>query len=212
MAKIIATLHELRDAGPKQTAFIKRAVVRLQDALNHRDFEEKLLDAYYEESRWRSTEGRVEHVSADGVLTRVLAGRERATSVDHEIDLVIQLRKFKKKKTLGATVAGKLPISTAYWFINKSIDRDDIAGPAGHFIHEWMHVSGFFHYPDNSARNDPPYNIGNIVRSIIEDRFGEKGDPEIAKAIEEHECETAITEEELATLFDDLSSPELEVR
>lgn len=199
---IVVTLHELLNAGPKQTALIRRATSRLQDALNHRDFAERVINAEYRERRWRSTEGRVEIVPPKDVLARIRAGRERATPKDGEIDLRIHLHKFKKRSTLGATVTGRLPIRTAYWFINQAIGQDDVADPAGHFMHEWMHVSGFFHYPNNKARKDVPYNVGSIVRSILEDRFGEKSDPTLVQALDDYDCSSVESEEELDDILD----------
>lgn len=203
---IVVTLHELLYAGPKQTALIRRATSRLQEALNHADFAERVIEAEYRQRRWRSTDGRVEIVSPKDVVARIRAGRERATPIDGEIDLRIHLRKFKKPTTLGATVLGQLPIRTAYRFIDRAVDQDDVANPAGHFIHEWLHVSGFFHYPNNKARKDVPYNVGNIVRSILEDRFGERSDPTLAKALDDYDCGSVETERELDDILDNSPS------
>ena len=38
---------------------------------------------------------------------------------------------------------------------------------AAHFIHEWLHVIGFYHFPGNEARNDVAYNVGNAVEKLL---------------------------------------------
>lgn len=198
---INVSLHEVQNAGPKQTVLIERACRRLQDALNHPDFAERVIAANYRERRWKSTDGRVVHVSPQDIMARIRAGRERATEIDGEIDLRVHLKAFKKRSTIGATVLGHLPIRTAYRYINAALDADDVANPAGHFMHEWMHVSGFFHYPNNKARNDVAYNVGGIVRSILEDRFGERVDPALSGDLDGWECEEVETQAELDDLL-----------
>ena len=36
-------------------------------------------------------------------------------------------------------------------------------------MHEWLHVAGFIHFPNNSARDDVPYTLGKIVREILKE-------------------------------------------
>lgn len=175
---IKVNLFKLENAGPKQAEFVTRAASLLEHALNHPDFATRVLNAFYRESRWRSTDGRIVKVPPPDVLARIRSGRERATPADGEVDLHVRLIAIDKGRTIGRTRLGHLPISTGYWYVDKLRTRDDAASLAGHLIHEWCHVSGFFHHPDNSARKDVPYNVGEIVRSILHNRFGQAlGEP-----------------------------------
>jgi hypothetical protein len=36
-------------------------------------------------------------------------------------------------------------------------------------MHEWLHVCGFYNWPDNRARTDVAYNVGQIVRDLSRD-------------------------------------------
>ncbi|WP_158621393.1 hypothetical protein [Corallococcus aberystwythensis] len=163
------TLHELMDAGPKQKSIAQRACVSLEEALNHPEFSARVAKAKYKETRFRDADGRTLSVPADKVHSYVVSGAERATPSDSEIDLKIQLDRIKVG-VLGATTPGKLPFRTAYWFINDCIKTDDVASLASHFIHEWLHVAGFYHHPNNKARGDVPYEVGRIVRELINER------------------------------------------
>ena len=53
---------------------------------------------------------------------------------------------------LGGTALGCQPIHPARWFVDRCIAAGDAVNLAGHFMHEWMHLSGFYHWPDNKAR------------------------------------------------------------
>jgi hypothetical protein len=184
---IIVKLLSIVNAGPRQTGLIQRAASRLQDAVNHASFDDRVVNSYYRERRWRSTDRRVVHVPPKDIYARIRAGRERATGVDGEINLSIHLKPLGRG-TRGSTTLGLLPIRTAYWFIRDCLEDGDAATLAGHFMHEWLHVSGFFHYPDNSAREDVPYQVGYIVRDILIDHFSEPNVPKNLRTLEETDC------------------------
>lgn len=158
------TLHSIANAGPKQTAIAQAACALLETALNDPGFPERVRAETYRETRfsdgssWRS-------VPVADLAEMILGGAERGTEADGEIDLKVELDGFKRG-ILGSTTPGKLPFRTAYWFINDCIEYDEPAELAGHLIHEWLHVCGFYHWPDNRARDDVAYHVGNIVRDL----------------------------------------------
>ena len=55
-------------------------------------------------------------------------------------------------------------------------------------MHEWCHVSGFYHWPDNKARGDTAYVVGRLVREALEARYCNEIDPEITALM--HDVET----------------------
>jgi hypothetical protein len=76
----------------------------------------------------------------------------------------------KKRPTVGSTTLGRNPVRTGYWFINAAAQRSDAVSVARHMMHEWLHIAGFYHYPNNSARGDVPYALGDLVREILSNR------------------------------------------
>jgi hypothetical protein len=168
---IKVTLHHLADAGPKQQAIAAEACRLLEQALNDPRFPEQVRAATYLETRFRDGLGWRSIPVAD-LPGAVAGGAEMGTQADGEIDLEVDLDWFRSG-VLGSTIPGVLPFRTAYWFINDCIKYNEPAELAGHFMHEWLHVCGFYHWPDNGARDDVAYNIGNIVRDLA--RAKDKG-------------------------------------
>lgn len=175
----------------------------LETALNHPNFAARMAVATYKETRWADRNKKVFHVAPNKVIEYILSGRERDTSDDQEIDLEITLKYYRPPRrlrpgTVGKTTLGRQPIHTAYWFIDGCIERNDLISPARHFIHEWLHVVGFFHWPNNSARGDVPYVVGDIVRRVLTEdlmNFQTQEDSEMAQLLDEAEHEVSGTEE-----------------
>ena len=162
---VTVTLHSILDAGPKQIAIAHRACALLEAALNDPRFPAMVAAENYRETRFADASGAWRSVAVSDIADMVFAGRERGTEADAEIDLEVRLDGFRRG-ILGSTLPGVLPFRTAYWFINDCIQHDEPAELAGHFMHEWLHVSGFYHWPDNGARDDVAYHLGNIVRRL----------------------------------------------
>ena len=163
---IKVSLNGITNAGPTQTAIAHQAAGLLEGALNHPSFERIVLTASYRKTRFRDGSGRSFSVSPGGVYELIASGTERNTEADTEIDLEVRLRKLRRG-IVGSTRLGRLPFATAYWFINGCIRRNDPVSLASHFMHEWLHVCGFHHHPNNGAREDVPYVVAGIVREIL---------------------------------------------
>ena len=177
---IKVTLHEIRNAGPKQTEIAKRACEALQGVLNDPEFARRVAAASYRETRFADAQGNSRSVPPDEIFGYIASGAERGTAADQEIDLQVKLARMR---SVGSTIPGRLPFRTAYWFVNQCIAEDDPASLAAHFLHEWLHVSGFYHHPDNSAREDVPYVLGGIVTDLLGGAKGFSGAPALESAL-----------------------------
>ena len=162
---IKVTLRSLLNAGPKQTEIAHRACALAESALNDTAFRERVVSAYYKETRFEDANEDWWSVPIDALTDMILTGSERGTEADGEVDLEVVLEEFREG-VIGSTALGNFPIRTAYGFINECIEYNQPADLAGHFVHEWLHVCGFYHWPNNSARNDVAYNVGAIIRDI----------------------------------------------
>lgn len=188
---IKVTLHLLENAGPKQLVIASRACELLEQAVNDPRFVPEVLDATYLETRVSDPDGSTRSVPVKSLPEFVLQGLERGTAADAEIDLKVVLDGFRRG-ILGSTLTGVLPFRTAYWFINDCIKYDEPAELAGHFMHEWLHVCGFYHWPNNSARDDVAYNLGNIVRKLA--RGDAKSESAMPDWLNGAECGATVTE------------------
>jgi hypothetical protein len=56
-------------------------------------------------------------------------------------------------------------------------------------MHEWMHLAGFFHWPDNKARGDAAYVAGRLVREMLEPRHGGEIDSAITELMHDRETD-----------------------
>ena len=163
---IKVNLRGISNNGPKQEAIARLACTALEQALNHPNFAERVGRARYRETRFEDEDGRSFSVPPREVYSYIASGSERETASDSTIDIEVSL---EKRSDVGGTYPGRLPFYTAFWFINGCIKSGDHISLASHFIHEWLHVSGFYHHPDNSAREDVPY----VVQKIVSDSLKE---------------------------------------
>ncbi len=182
------TLHELLDADARETGLARRAAGALERAVNHPDFAGRVAAAPYRETRYSDGTGYRSLPPAE-IQTIIAEGRERGTEADNEIDLAIRIVPLPED-VIGSTTPGVLPFCTARWFIDGCRKHEDLVSLARHFIHEWLHVAGFVHFPDNDARGDVPYLIGDIVRDLLL-QAGLPENPRLAEALEKGHCGAA---------------------
>ena len=194
---ISVTLHELIDAGPRQTALVSQSCQLLQTALNDPNFVPMVANATYRETRFRDANGQTRSIPPAELPGFIASGAERGTPGDNEIDLKIKLARLRRG-VVGSTIPGRLPFRTAYWFINGCLAEEDAISPARHFIHEWLHVAGFYHYPNNSAREDVPYVVGDIIRQLLSQNKALHESTAMAQALDQADCgaDGASAEEE----------------
>lgn len=167
------------DWSSAQHAFGKRVAERLEQALNHESFRKSVLAASYSASWMRDAQGMNHSVSATEVYEAIAHGLELGTGKDLEIDLKVRLgfsrrwrRRWRRRvfnKVLGSTSIGGPVITTNGYYFEDARDDGDVADLAGHWMHEWMHVAGFYHHGGNRARGDVAYVIGQIVERIVDE-------------------------------------------
>lgn len=185
-------LHEVRGADPGQQRFIERAASRLGEALADPDLLPAIERAQYVETRWTPLHGQWRSLTGTEIAERVAAGLERGTEVDGIVDLSFELVQLpgpeSGRQILGSTALGCRPIHPAAWFVDRCREAGDAINLASHFMHEWMHVSGFFHWPDNKARGDVAYVVGRLVREALEPKYAGEIAPSITALM--HDVET----------------------
>jgi hypothetical protein len=185
-------LHGVSNATAPQIAFIERAIDRLGEAVADPAFLGAIARAEYVESRWTPLHGRWRALTGPEIAERIGAGRERGQGDDATLDFEFALEDVpgpeSGKTVLGGTALGCQPIHPARWFVDRCRAAGDAVNLAGHFMHEWMHLSGFYHWPDNKARGDAAYVAGRLVRETLETRYAAEIDPAITALM--HDVET----------------------
>jgi hypothetical protein len=185
-------LHALEGADECQQHVIACAVERLGEAVADSRFLTAVVDADYVETRWTPLDGQWRALTGAEIAERIGAGLERGSKPDGAIDLSFELIDLPGPETgrqvLGSTFLGCQPIRTARWFVDRCETAGDPVNLASHFMHEWMHLSGFYHWPDNKARGDAAYVVGRLVREMLADRHGGEIDPNVTELM--HDIET----------------------
>ena len=185
-------LNNVRGADATQARFIKRAIARLAEAVCDPDFLLAVAKADYVETRWAQRDGQWRSLTGDEIAARIAEGIERGTAGDHVLDFSFALVDLpgpeSGKQVLGSTALGCQPIHPATWFVDRCARAGDAVNLASHFMHEWMHLSGFYHWPDNKARGDAPYVVGRLVRETLASAYGAEIDPAITALM--HDVET----------------------
>lgn len=181
---LTVNLIELGRAGPKQTAIINRAIGLLQKAINHPDFQSGVIMATYS-GAWFEPMGR--QLTTAEIYAVISGGIESGATADGAIDLKIRLGR-KRRGILGSTPLGRFPITTAYWLVDDCIALDQPEELAGHFMHEWLHVAGFYHYPKKGVQRDVPYVVGELVRTLLAPHSANKAAVDIHARILHADC------------------------
>ena len=163
---LTARLHEVRGATEDQRRFIERAVSRLGEALADPGLLPAIDRAQYTETRWTPLHGQWRSLTELVELPGPESGRQ----------------------VLGSTALGCRPIHPSIWFVDRCREAGDAVNLASHFMHEWMHVSGFYHWPDNKARGDVAYVVGRLVREALEPKYAGEIDRSITALM--HDVET----------------------
>lgn len=189
---LAVSLDDIDGTSLEQRRFIELAINRLREAVADPGFLCRIASAHYVETCWTTRSGDSRSLTGTEIAARVAGGCERGTAEDGVLDFAFALMDLpgpdSGKTVLGSTALGCQPIHTARWFVDRCAAAGDAVNLASRFMHEWMHVSGFYHWPDNKARGDTAYVAGRIVREMLEARYGGEIDPSIAALM--HDVET----------------------
>ena len=187
-------LHEVRGADEAQRRFIARAIGRLGEALADPGLLAAVADAAYVETRWTPLNGQWRALTGAEIAQRIAAGIERGTDPgDATLGFAFELADLPGPETghpvLGSTALGCQPIHPARWFVDRCRAAGDAINLASHFMHEWMHLAGFYHWPDNKARGDAAYVVGRLVRETLELRYPGEADAAITELMHDRETD-----------------------
>ena len=190
--RLAVALHEVRGADDAERHHIERAIRLLGEAVAEPMFLSAVAAASYVETRWTSLQGPWRSLTGQEIAARIAQGLERGRPGDGVLDFEFELYDLpgpeSGRQVLGSTALGCQPIHPARWFIDRCAAAGDAVNLASHFMHEWMHLSGFYHWPDNKARGDAAYVVGRIVREILTAKYGAEIDPAITALM--HDVET----------------------
>jgi hypothetical protein len=164
-------LQNIENANGEQKAFIENVCKLLNEVFaDEAGLASAIRAKDYKQTKYKKFKEKTSvDLSKDEIVRVILEGREadqqEAPKPDRVIDLHVKLYPHRKG-TVGTTTLGKQPIKPAFWFIERCMksEKKDGISMGRHLMHEWCHVAGFFHYPDNSARDDVPYIIGEVFR------------------------------------------------
>jgi hypothetical protein len=192
MALTVA-LREVRGADAAQERFVGRAIGRLQEAVGDRGFLPAVVCADYLETRWTPLHGQWRALSGAEIADFIAGGIERGSERDGVLEFVLELADLPGPESghpaLGSTSLGCQPIRTARWFVDRCAGAGDAVNLASHFMHEWMHLAGFFHWPDNKARGDAAYVVGRLVRESLTPKHGGEIDASITELMHDRETD-----------------------
>ena len=190
---LTVSLREVRGADAAQRAFIERGIARLGEAVGEPGFLAAVAAADYVETRWTPLHGQWRTLTGAEIAARIAAGTERGRADDGVLEFAFELVDLAGPETghpvLGATALGCQPIHPARWFVDRCREAGDAVNLASHFMHEWMHLSGFYHWPDNKARGDAAYVVGRLVRETLAAKYGAEIDPAITALMHDRETD-----------------------
>lgn len=183
---VTVTIRSLKGFTDKEEQVFRKSGLLLQQAINHPDFEARVLQAKYTHLSYRPRNGPVVQKQPADIVAIIRAGLERGSSEDNDLDIAISKDVDRQRPSVGGSYPGVLPWETAKWFIDLCVARarPDTISPARHMIHEWLHVAGFVH---QGKKGDPPYVVGSIVRDILKEKGLQDAheDPESAQALDD---------------------------
>ncbi|MBA3578973.1 MAG: hypothetical protein H0W42_03210 [Gemmatimonadaceae bacterium] len=168
-------LHSLANATVEGKDLAARAVALMQRIIDDPQFLDSVRTDPYAYSGRMLDSGGYSPSTDNETIAQIIAGGKEITKVpDGVIDLTIKIRSFVfSPDTMGSVIPPAPLISTNKRFFRTWIDRDDVKSVAAHWIHEWMHVAGFYHEDASGDSRDVPYWTGQIAYKLGADLLGE---------------------------------------
>lgn len=158
MTKVVLTF----ESDPDRIEFGKNACLLLESIINKQSFQNRVLNANFSGRSFRQDDGTM--ITADNryILQQILTGKELGGSANNSIDLRVEIEKLGRKIVGRVTPPNPL-ITTNSTFFNYWFKKGDTLSLAAHWIHEWLHVSGFRHASSDPDKKDVSYLIGIIT-------------------------------------------------
>lgn len=165
-------LHKIAGGTKEQRDLYKTAIIRLEEAMNSKEFEDKV-----KKFKYTKPDGEiVSHFKENGMLNNeaiyslIMSGKDKFNrDADYDIDLSVTLYNKRFTSAIGYTYPNtfKTWVNTKFW--NKPSFKHVVAGISGNIAHEGMHNFGFSHaYKNNPTRAfTVPYAVGNIVYDLV---------------------------------------------
>lgn len=163
----------------RQLNFAHLTAGKLLAIVNDPEFHQKVRSGNYTGRKFRLDGPRLKYIQAnnDRIINQILTGKEWGAAGNGNIDL---------KLTVGATRPGTLGyvrppnplITTSPLFYNRCMDNNRPISLAAHWMHEWLHVSGFRHASSTPDRNDVNYTIGRFVIEVAQKHAKAENEPE----------------------------------
>lgn len=139
---------------------VQRALDLIRQVVQTEEFRDRVLNHRYNGARAFSsttkTNAQVYQALLDGAETL-------RPSVDHEMDLELELYTNNSNNVVGYTYPNVLKI----WMNTKYFNQYEPCEVARNLIHEWTHKLGYGHDSDVTARR--PYSVPYAVGSIVQD-------------------------------------------
>lgn len=149
--------------SPLEKQKLDRAMVKLAEVLNSREFKDAVLSHTYAGKPGFASDSR----TPAEIYAVIRAGKENFTSAaDGEVDLNVALENFSwfQRNVVGYTTPSSDTVTTNRRFY-AGFDESEIAG---HLGHEWLHKVGFEHDFKATARRpySVPYALGDLIEAL----------------------------------------------
>jgi hypothetical protein len=166
MPKVI--LNSLINASNAQRLFAEKAVSILQQIVNHPSFQEEVSSWNYSTREFRNDSDDYEDFDNERIWAIISGGKELYQPANQEINLQCKFERWDKyPKAVGEVIPPYPLITTNIIWLDMFMSERDPLSLAAHWMHEWMHVAGFYHPEEEELQwEDVAYSIGNIVVSV----------------------------------------------
>lgn len=158
------------ESTSRQLEFARKSASLLAEIINHNKFQAAVAAAKFSYCVLIDEYGRAREVGNEKVLEIINTGQEWKSVPDSNINLLVNIKKLRRK-VVGAVYPPSPVINTNTLFFDYWMRSDDVLSLAAHWLHEWLHVAGFYHRGGSVDENDLNYRVGKIAvevgRSIL---------------------------------------------
>jgi hypothetical protein len=157
------------EVAGQERVFADAAIQKLQAIVNDNLFIEDVLKGNYSRARFETERFGVfkDPIKNEEIVEVIKTGKEQVSPADNEIDLKVKLADDLGDDILGSTPPRALEFRTNVNFFKRWFNENpkDSLSLAAHWMHEWLHVTGFRHVKVNRKPdyNDAVYKIGRYV-------------------------------------------------